>query len=228
MAHELECKIAVNAHEPLIERLRAAGAKRIGRVRETNRLLDTAEQSLFQRGCGLRVRSVEVLDGDGPGSTLTFKGPVLKSAFKRREEVEIEIPTSGGNREQETGNSGRDEKEGAEGSRGRGAEGARRGGECQMDDSAAGMLRLLTALGYEPWLTFEKIRESWRFESCAIELDTVPLVGRFVEIEAPDEAAIRRGLDLLGLNPVGSIKTSYAGLLANRMEGKPPPWVVLF
>lgn len=212
MAHELECKIAVDAHEPLIDRLRAAGAKRIGRVREINRLLDTAEQTFFQRGCGLRVRSVEVLEGDGPGSTLTFKGPVLDSAFKRREEVEIALPQG----------------RGAEGLSGRGAEGAKGGGECQSDDSAAGMLRLLAALGYESWLTFEKVRESWRLDACAIELDTVPLIGRFVEIEAPDESAIRRALDLLGLEPAGSIKTSYAGLLAKRMEGKPPPWVVRF
>lgn len=93
MAVELECKVAVASHHGLAEKLRAAGAEYLGRVLEVNRLFDNAEQALLHRGCGLRVRSVRILDGhaNGAAATLTFKGPVQTSTFKQREEVELPI-----------------------------------------------------------------------------------------------------------------------------------------
>ncbi|GMU32845.1 MAG: class IV adenylate cyclase [Planctomycetia bacterium] len=198
MAQELECKIAVPSHDRLVELLRAAGANRIGRVRETNRLLDTPDRALVHRGCGLRVRTIEVLDGTGPPSSLAFKGPVQESAFKCREEIQIDLPDR---------NPASPEN------------GARAG---------EGMLRLLHAIGFAEWLTFEKNRESWQLDECAIELDELPLLGRFVEVEGPDDHEIRRCLEALGLDAARSIQTSYPGLLAKRMGETQPPWVVKF
>ena len=139
MPLELESKIAVPSHEPLREKLRAAGASPHGRVLETNRLFDNADQALFHSGCGLRVRTAAPVDvatpldaampltpGEhrrpaGANATFTFKGPQVedpprrkKSPFKRREEIELAI------------------------------------------ESADGMSRLLAALGYTPWLIYEK------------------------------------------------------------------------
>jgi adenylate cyclase class IV len=88
---ELECKVAVDSHEPVRTWLREAGAKYVGRVLETNRLFDRADRSLMSGGCGLRVRSVEILDGAGPQSTLTLKGPLQAGVYKRREEIEVAV-----------------------------------------------------------------------------------------------------------------------------------------
>ena len=201
MAQELECKIAVPSHDRLIELLRSAGARRIGRVREMNRLLDTPDRSVFRRGCGLRVRTIEVLDGTGPTSSLTFKGPVQESAFKCREEIQINLSDR--------------------------ADPGPASSECTAK-ADEGMLRLLHALGFAEWLTFEKIRESWQLGACAIELDELPLLGRFVEVEGPDEQAIHLCLDTMGLDAASSIQTSYPGLLAKRLGETSPPWVVRF
>ncbi|OWY70105.1 hypothetical protein B7486_17535 [cyanobacterium TDX16] len=201
MAHELECKIAVPSHDRLVELLRSAGAKRIGRVRETNRLLDTPDRSIFHRGCGLRVRTIEVLDGAGPSSSLAFKGPVQQSAFKCREEIQIDLPDRGDRNPAAPENGSKADE---------------------------GMLRLLHAIGFSEWLTFEKIRESWQLSGCAIELDELPLLGRFVEVEGPSDHEIRRCLEVLGLDAASSIQTSYPGLLAKRMGETQPPWVVKF
>ena len=65
MPVELECKIRVASHAPLREKLRSAGARRVGSVMETNTLFDRPDCSLQRDGCGLRVRSTVVLDGEG-------------------------------------------------------------------------------------------------------------------------------------------------------------------
>ena len=89
--------------------------------------------------------------------------------------------------------------------------------ETDVDDGdrAAGVLQ---ALGYLPELSFEKRRESWTLDGCKIELDEVPLLGRFVEIEGPDEPAVSRVRDGLGLGHLPSIKTGYISLLARHLK----------
>ena len=72
---------------------------------------------------------------------------------------------------------------------------------------------ILEALGYRPFLTFEKDRESWEWGGCRIELDEIPLLGKFVEIEGPDEASIHNVRCQIGLESHPLIKDSYAKLL---------------
>jgi adenylate cyclase class 2 len=84
------------------------------------------------------------------------------------------------------------------------------------NDAAA----VLRGLGYQPTLSFEKRRESWKLEGCKVELDELPILGRFVEIEGPDADAVSKVGDLLGLANTASIKTSYISMLARYLDEK--------
>jgi adenylate cyclase class 2 len=89
--------------------------------------------------------------------------------------------------------------------------------ETDVDDvdRAAGVLQ---ALGFRPELSFEKRRESWTLDRCKIELDELPILGRFVEIEGPDEATVTRVRDRLGLASLASIETGYIALLSRQLQ----------
>ena len=73
--------------------------------------------------------------------------------------------------------------------------------------------RFLNALGYNRVLAFEKRRQKWRFNGCTIELDELPHLGIFVEIEGPDEQTIFNVRESLGLGKTPIIKTSYIAML---------------
>ncbi len=91
MAREIEAKLRVTSHDVVREQLSAAGAEFIERVVETNEIFDRPDGSLRARGCGLRVRSTDPIEGGRPRATLTFKGPRGGGAFKSREELEVEV-----------------------------------------------------------------------------------------------------------------------------------------
>jgi len=84
--------------------------------------------------------------------------------------------------------------------------------EVTLDDADAGR-SILQRLGFVEAVRFEKRRESWQLDDCQIELDEVPYLGRYVEIEGPDESAVRRVQDKLGLGACKIIRTSYIALL---------------
>ncbi len=172
MPIELECKIRVASLGDTRGMLQETGAEYVGRVLETNRLFDHRDGSLSRSGCSLRVRSVVVLDGDGPTATLTYKGPRLDSTFKRRQEIEVPI------------------------------------------GDAHAATEVLHALGYAERVIFEKRRETWTSGSCRIELDELPELGTFVEIEGPNEAEIRRALAALGLSQARSTNRGYPSMIA--------------
>jgi adenylate cyclase, class 2 len=75
---------------------------------------------------------------------------------------------------------------------------------------------LLTGLGYSPRIMIEKNRSAWQLGGCEVALDELPLIGRFVEIEGPDEAAISRVQAMLGLGNLKHIPWSYAALVEER------------
>jgi adenylate cyclase class 2 len=87
-------------------------------------------------------------------------------------------------------------------------------------DRAADVLK---ALGFVPTLTFEKRRESFELGGCKIELDELPILGRFVEIEGPGEDAIARVRETLGLAERPPIKTGYIGMLAKHLRDTGDP-----
>ncbi len=89
--------------------------------------------------------------------------------------------------------------------------------EFHVDDPHSAR-ELLGRLGFHPTLSFEKRRESWEFGGCKIELDHVPHLGLFVEIEGGSAGkilALQRKLALDGLKP---ITTGYIAMLAKYLE----------
>jgi len=72
---------------------------------------------------------------------------------------------------------------------------------------------ILAALGFIEAIRFEKRRETWQLDGCHVELDEVPHLGCYVEIEGPDEPTIRRIQADLGLADRPFILSSYIALL---------------
>ena len=89
--------------------------------------------------------------------------------------------------------------------------------EVTVDDPAA-TTRLFERLGLGVTLSFEKRRESWELDGCKVELDEVPYLGAFVEIEGPGEAVVMRVRESLGLADRPVIKNSYIGLLTRHLQ----------
>jgi adenylate cyclase class 2 len=100
--------------------------------------------------------------------------------------------------------------------------------ETGISDAGAAAA-LLHALGYVERVIFEKRRESWRLDACLIELDELPRLGLFVEIEGPDEAAIREAMTALDLANAESISESYVSMVAGLgLTGEAGPVVLRF
>jgi adenylate cyclase class 2 len=77
---------------------------------------------------------------------------------------------------------------------------------------------LLLSLGFARVLTFEKKRQSWRLDGCQVELDDVPHLGLFVEIEGPREDLVMSVRDKLGLSARPVIKASYIAMLMTHLQ----------
>ncbi|HEX8323612.1 MAG TPA: class IV adenylate cyclase [Tepidisphaeraceae bacterium] len=89
--------------------------------------------------------------------------------------------------------------------------------------------RFLNALGFKKVLAFEKKRTKWKLGGCSIELDTLPHLGTFVEIEGPDEETVLRVRTQLGLDRAPIIKSSYiAMLMAYLQDQNRPDRIVTF
>lgn len=185
MGLEIEAKLGVDSHGPLRRTLADLAAQFVGRVTETNHILDAADGSLRSAGSALRVRTSQPADAGPATTTLTFKGPVQGGGLKRREEIEVSV-----------------------------------------EDPEA-MLNLLQALSFVEVMAYRKRRESYRLANCRIELDEVPMLGCFVEIEGPGEEAIRQVQQQMGLADVQHIPQSYIALLRTHCArtGRDPRWI---
>ena len=75
---------------------------------------------------------------------------------------------------------------------------------------------ILRALGYVPFMIYEKYRTTYRLGEVEVVLDEMPF-GNFCEIEGP-RAAIEAALDALGLAEYPRIGTSYLGVFARLKE----------
>ena len=87
--------------------------------------------------------------------------------------------------------------------------------EVKDIDSA---IKLLSALGYEKVLVFEKRRRVWRLGKCEVALDELPLLGNFVEIEGPDDKEIAEAQGSLKLTDLPHIIESYASLMEKELH----------
>jgi predicted adenylyl cyclase CyaB len=95
-------------------------------------------------------------------------------------------------------------------------------------DDADAMVLVLEALGANRAVTIQKRRSTYRLGESLVELDELPLIGRFVEIESPSDEAIVEVRATLGLAGP-AVEESYVELLA-RASGQTGRrgWAVTF
>jgi len=81
-------------------------------------------------------------------------------------------------------------------------------------------IEILERLGYERMLTFEKRRESWTLGRCNVELDTLPHLGSFVEIECESESEILKLREKLGVSEGAIVVQTYADLVSHFLSDR--------
>lgn len=87
--------------------------------------------------------------------------------------------------------------------------------ELEIDVSSAETLRtLLARLGFGAVLEFEKRRETWALGSCRVELDELPRLGWFVEVEGPELRAIAEVCARLQFAQTDALPMTYAEMTA--------------
>lgn len=73
--------------------------------------------------------------------------------------------------------------------------------------------QILELIGLESKAYQESKREKWLLNGCEVTIDTWPWIPPFVEIEGPDEGAVKKDADLLGFDwsraMHGSVETAY-------------------
>ncbi|HEX4054568.1 MAG TPA: class IV adenylate cyclase [Tepidisphaeraceae bacterium] len=89
--------------------------------------------------------------------------------------------------------------------------------EFSADDPGA-VRTIFENLGYHLTLSFQKHRESWKLGGCEVELDELPYLGAYVEIEGPGEKTVDAVRHSLGLENLPLIATGYISLLARYLE----------
>lgn len=83
--------------------------------------------------------------------------------------------------------------------------------ESAVGDPIA-LTAILGALGFERVVVYEKRRETWRAGECLAELDELPRLGWFVELEGPSAAALETLVARLGLSATERIEDTYVAL----------------
>lgn len=89
-------------------------------------------------------------------------------------------------------------------------------------NSVENALALFDGLGFRPVLSFQKRRETFHLQTAEICLDELPELGWFMEIEAPDEAAVEKVRGVLGLAHETIVATSYTALVDNYLSRHRP------
>ena len=80
------------------------------------------------------------------------------------------------------------------------------------------MAKIIEELGFVQSLRYQKRRQSWQLDSCRVELDEIPHLGKFVEIEGPSDDAVMNVRQKLGLASLALIKTSYIAMLSAHLQ----------
>ena len=91
MPNEIEAKMKVETFDAVRRRLEELGARRVGKVLETNTFFDTPDGRLVREGKGLRVRDSRDMETGKHRHVVTFKGPQGKEELKNREEIEFSV-----------------------------------------------------------------------------------------------------------------------------------------
>ena len=91
--------------------------------------------------------------------------------------------------------------------------------ELRVDDPD-GAASLLGALGFVAVLSFEKRRARWMLEDCRVEIDELPHLGHFVEIEGPAEQRVLELRRTLELDTESLITQTYAHLVEDYLSAQ--------
>lgn len=83
--------------------------------------------------------------------------------------------------------------------------------QTQVSDGEE-ILKVFGALGLRKVWRYDKMRESYRFGKAVVDVDTLPLLGTVVEVEATSEKAVTASLKALGLQGSPKSNGSYADL----------------
>jgi len=67
-------------------------------------------------------------------------------------------------------------------------------------------------VGLNPTWRYDKVRESFSFAGCHIDVDALPLLGTVVEVEADSDAKVRQAIAKLGLTRAKTFNGSYYDL----------------
>ncbi len=84
-------------------------------------------------------------------------------------------------------------------------------------DTLDAAVTIFARLGYAQVLSFEKKRETWTLGPCTIELDQLPQLGSFVEIEGPSQEDVLKTRETLGFAKVPAVTPTYAELVAKHL-----------
>ena len=84
--------------------------------------------------------------------------------------------------------------------------------------SAAEAERILNCRGYVKCISFQKRRQSWKLDRCRVEIDELPILGFFIEIEGPIEEAVLSVRQSLGLSESPPIKAAYSAMLTEYLQ----------
>ena len=85
-------------------------------------------------------------------------------------------------------------------------------------DSPDAARAILAGLGYQPTISFEKRRESFALGPARVEIDELPELGWFMEIEADDEAAVQAAREKLALTDEPTVVATYLAMVAEHLE----------
>jgi len=77
---------------------------------------------------------------------------------------------------------------------------------------------LLDVLGFHRVLSFEKKRQTFKVADCLVELDELPHLGLYVEVEGPKEESVMSVREALHLSDRPIIKASYIALLMTYLQ----------
>ncbi len=87
--------------------------------------------------------------------------------------------------------------------------------QTNLDDAEA-MEKIFAACGLEPTAIVRKNRTSYLLGDCQVELDELPDIGCFVEVEGPDEKTVFAVSERLGLTGQPVSESYLAMVLGNR------------
>lgn len=85
-------------------------------------------------------------------------------------------------------------------------------------DSPDAARAILAGLGYQLTISFEKRRESFALGPARVEIDELPELGWFMEIEGDDEAAVQAAREKLALTDEPTVVATYLALVAEHLE----------